>query len=178
MHLINDSGKVVAPLQQGPVHLLNYAQHVTSVIEQGCGSGRINFWKKAVSIIRESPVFGTGLNTYSRILKRDPDKATWWYAHNCYLQMTAETGLIGLASFLWMLFVLFRHGFNGCHQIKDLWPLTFLQGTIAGLSGFLVQSFFDNTFYTVQLGILMWFFIGLLVAVTRLNETTRRIVST
>ena len=63
-----------------------------SVLEQG-GSGRLAFWKKAISIIRSSPVCGTGLNTYTRIIKRDPDPKTWWYAHNCYLQMAAETGL-------------------------------------------------------------------------------------
>ena len=85
---------------------------------------------------------------------RNPDRSTWWYAHNCYLQMTAETGLLGLGCFLWMVYVLLRHGLNYCKQIKDLWPLTFLQGAVSGLFGFLVQSFFDNTFYTVQLSVL------------------------
>ncbi len=144
-------------------------ENVQSVLEQG-GSGRFAYWKKAISIIRSSPVYGTGLNTYSRIVRRDPDRGVWSYAHNGYLQMAAETGLVGLACFLWMLFVLLRNGLIYCKQIKDLWPLTFLQGAVTGLFGFLVQSFFDNTFYTVQLGILMWLIFGLTVAVTRLNE--------
>lgn len=133
------------------------------------GSGRFDYWKKAISIIRTSPVWGTGLNTYTKILKKDPDPRTWWYAHNGYLQMAAETGLLGLVCFLWMLLVLLWNGFNFCKHTKDLWPLTILQGTISGLFGFLVQSFFDNTFYVVQLGILMWLLFGLMVAVTRLN---------
>jgi putative inorganic carbon (hco3(-)) transporter len=143
-------------------------ESVESVLNQG-GSGRFVYWKKAIAIIRSSPVWGTGLNTYTRILKQDPGMKEWWYAHNCYLQMAAETGLIGLSCFLWMLFVLLRNGLYYCHQIKDIWPLTLLQGIISGLFGFFVQSFFDNTFYTVQLGVLMWMMFGLMVAVTRLN---------
>ena len=146
---------------------INYYFNIPNLIKQG-GSERYFFWKKAVSIIRSSPVYGTGLNTYSRIIMRNPDRTTWWYAHNCYLQLAAETGLAGLACFLWMLFVLLRHGLNYCKQIKDWWPLAILQGSVSGLFGFLVQSFFDNTFYTVQLGVLMWLIFGLMVAVIRL----------
>jgi len=103
---------------------------------------------------------------------RNPDPKTWWYAHNCYLQLTAETGIFGLVSFLWVLFVLLVHGSHYCRQIKDLWPLTFLQGAVCGLFGFLVQSFFDNTFYTVQLGMLMWLIFGLTSALTGLNQSS------
>ena len=143
-------------------------ESVESVLKQG-GQGRIAFWEKAVSIIRSSPVCGTGLNTYTRIIKKDPDMTKWWYAHNCYLQLAAETGLIGLLSFLWVLFVVLRNGLRYSCRTKDQWPLAFLQGAVSGLFGFLIQSFFDNTFYTVQLGVLMWLFFGLIVALTRLN---------
>jgi len=174
LHLINDNSgmgiqkkdlfqDIESILKQGPVHDVKF------ILEEG-GSGRFNFWMNAASIIRSSPVWGSGLNTYTRIIKRNPDQKTWWYAHNSYLQMAAEIGLVGLACFLWMLFVLLWHGLNYCKQIKDLWPLTFLQGALSGLFGLLVQSFFDNTFYTVQLSMLMWVIFGLMVAVTRLNS--------
>jgi len=143
-----------------------------SMLEQG-GSGRFTFWKKAISIIRTSPIWGTGLNTYGRILKLNPDIKTWWYAHNCYLQLTAETGVIGLAAFLWMLFVLLKNGLYHCYHINDLWQLTMLQGVVSGLFGFLVQSFFDNTFYTVQLGVLMWLLFGLMVSLMRLRTNAQ-----
>ena len=156
MRLISDSSRDVQK-----------EESVQSVLEHG-GSGRLAFWKKAISIIRSSPVCGTGLNTYTRIIERNPDKKTWWYAHNSYLQMAAETGLVGLACFLGMLFVLLKHGLTNCYQINS-WPLTFLQGSVSGLFGFLGQSFFDNTFYTVQLSMLMWMIFGLIVAVIRLN---------
>lgn len=160
--LINDSNPVPGEhIQTGD----SFSLTMSSLLEQG-GSGRRGFWKKAVSIIRTSPILGTGLNTYTRVLKRDPH-ASLWYAHNCYLQLAAETGLLGLACFLWVLFVLFQQGLIGCRAIEGLWPKIILQGTLAGLFGFLIQSFFDNTFYTVQLGVLLWMLIGLAVAVMR-----------
>ena len=100
------------------------------------GSGRFEYWKNAISIFRSSPVFGTGLNTYARIIMRDPNHGAWRYAHNCYLQMAAETGLLGLSCFLWMVFVLFWNSINSCHQIKDYWPLAILQGSYPVYQGF------------------------------------------
>jgi O-antigen ligase len=162
MNLINDNTRGVQE-----------EENVQSVFEQG-GSGRLDYWKQAVLVIRSSPIVGTGLNTYTRVIKRERDHGAWRYAHNCYLQMTAETGFLGLACFLSMLFVLFRHALNYCKKIEDVWLLTILQGIVSGLFGFLVQSFFDNTFYTVQLGMLMWFIFGLMVAVMRINTSSER----
>ena len=139
-----------------------------SILQEG-GSGRFAFWNKALSIIRSSPLYGTGLNTYSKIIQQDPNPQTWWYAHNCYLQMAAETGILGLACFLWMLFVLLQNGVVFCYRFNEWKALTLLQGTVASLFGFLVQSFFDNTLYTVQLNALFWVLVGLMVAVIRLN---------
>jgi len=135
LYLINDNNYEWRPQTVSP------SPSVQSVLEQG-GSGRVVYWKKAVSIIRTSPIWGTGLNTYTKCIKRDPNPKSWWYAHNCYLQMTAETGLLGLVCFLWVLFVLLRHGFRYCQELKDLWPLTILQGTVVGLSGFFGPKFF------------------------------------
>jgi putative inorganic carbon (HCO3(-)) transporter len=162
IYLINDNSGGVPVKNENLLYSIN--------LDSGdVGSGRLVMWKKAISIIRLSPVCGTGLNTYTKIIRRDPDPNTWWYAHNGYLQMAAETGLVGLACFLWMLFALLRQGLIYCKRIKDSWTLTVLQGTVSGLFGFLVQGFFDNTFYTVQLSMLMWMIFGLMAAVTRLT---------
>jgi len=162
LYLLNDNN-LGKGANNGSI-LNNIKPHLSNV-----GSGRVVFWKSAISIIRTSPIYGTGLNTYTRIIKRDPNPNTWWYAHNCYLQMAAETGLLGLSCFLGLLFVFFKNGFYYSHQIKDLWVLTLLQGSLSGLFGFLIQSLFDNTLYTVQLGVFLWIIFGFTVALTRLK---------
>jgi len=166
MELIKDS----SGSQQSISYKSGLRERTKTLLEEG-GSGRLAYWKNAISIIRSSPIVGTGLNTYTKIIQRNPDKRTWWYAHNCYLQMTAETGFVGLGCFLFMLFVLFKHGLFCHYQIKDEWILTSLQGALTGLFGLMVQSFFDNTLYSVQLSMLIWFMIGFAMALTRLGTS-------
>jgi len=43
-------------------------------------------------------------------------------------------------------------------------------GLLAGISGFLVQSFFDNNLYALQLVVLFWFMMGLTMAVINIEK--------
>jgi len=132
-------------------------------------TGREFYWQEALQIIKQYPLLGTGLNTYSQIAK--DYKIVWGgYAHNCYLQMAAEIGLIGLASFLWMQFELFKSSIIGLKSLKDDFLRLVLYGSLAGLSGFLIHSAFDTAFYSVQLGSLMWIAMGMLFAVTNISS--------
>jgi len=127
------------------------------------GMGRMGFWSEAIGVIKRFPVLGSGLNTYARM------GTQFGYAHNCYLQMAAEIGILGVAAFLFMLGVFFCSVFKALPAVKDPFLYAVLAGSMAGLIGFLVQSFFDTTFYSVQLGNLMWIFMGLIVAAKRLG---------
>ena len=126
------------------------------------GMGRFGFWEEAVSLIEKHPVFGSGLNTYS--------KSTNAYAHNCYLQMAAEIGIVGLLAFLAMIAVLFWQSLRSWATLKDPYWETLLAGSLAGFAGFLFQSAFDTTLYSVQLGNLMWIMMGLIVAISRISR--------
>ncbi|MDE2028299.1 MAG: O-antigen ligase family protein [Candidatus Omnitrophica bacterium] len=129
---------------------------------------RINFWKSAIFIIKKYPALGSGLNTYALMLKKF--SLPNWYAHNGYLQIGAETGLVGLSCFLWMLFVLFRQGIKGIGIGMGSWSNILLQAGLAGLLGFLGESFFDNSLVSVQLAVLFWLMTGFTVAVLNLNN--------
>jgi putative inorganic carbon (HCO3(-)) transporter len=128
------------------------------------GMGRVGFWNDGLRIIQRYPFFGSGLNTYSIM------GIQYGYAHNCYLQTTAEIGLVGLVAFLIMLGFVFYTPLRDLAGSRDPFLKAVLAGAMAGLLGFLVQSFFDTSFYSVQLGNLMWIFIGLLVAARRLSR--------
>ena len=132
---------------------------------EGSGLFRVNLWKEALSIVEDFPVLGTGLNTYSIVARNYKSvEGGGIYPHNSYLQMAAETGILGLASFLWILFVFFRTGFKFLNNKKN--PL--LIGLIAGILAFLIQAFFDTHLYSLQLVVLFWFMMGLTMAVIRL----------
>jgi len=132
-------------------------------------SNRLLYWQGTAQIIKEYPLFGTGLNTYSLIVGNYKQQFGG-YAHNCYLQMTAETGLFGLAAFLWMLFVLFRNSFKGLRLIEGRAYQLLLFGLLTGLLAFLIHGFFDTIFYSVQLSSLMWVIMGMIVTLQKIHE--------
>lgn len=133
---------------------------------------RVNLWREALSIMKDFPIFGCGLNTYSVVA---PGYKTslggGYYAHNSYLQMAAEMGVAGLAAFIWMLIRLFKASLKSIKAAKDGFYSDLLTGLSAGMLAFLVHSFFDVHFYALQLAVLMWFIMGLIIAVWRIAST-------
>ncbi len=127
------------------------------------GMGRAGFWGEAITLIKKNPLFGNGYNTYARLAK-----ATGYYAHNCYLQMAAEIGIPGLISFLVLMGFVFFGPLRDLSKMQDPFLHAVQAGALAGLSGFLAQSFLDTSFYSVQLSNLMWIFIGMIVALHRM----------
>lgn len=133
---------------------------------------RINILKESLQIIKDYPLFGCGLNTYSKVVK---NYKTYYYGgiypHNSFLQKAAETGLPGILAFFLVLFSFFitslRHIF--LHANKNN---TLVVGLLAGISAFLVHSFFDNNLYALQLVVLFWFMMGLTMAVINIERVS------
>lgn len=83
--------------------------------------------------------------------------------------MAAEIGALGLGAFLALMGVLFYSSVKILPKINYDFTGAVLNGSMAGLIGFLVQSFFDTSFYSVQLSNLMWLFMGLIIAARSLS---------
>jgi hypothetical protein len=62
------------------------------------GDGRVTASKVAMRMFSASPLLGTGLGSYGGLYPRMTDgNQVWYFAHNDYAQLLAETGLVGLA---------------------------------------------------------------------------------
>ncbi|MBU0548511.1 MAG: O-antigen ligase family protein [Candidatus Omnitrophica bacterium] len=131
-------------------------------------SARILLWRESLKIIRDYPLIGCGLNTYSIVAKKYKSfDEGGIYPHNSYLQKAAETGLCGLLAFLLVLCSFFRMGMRYLNQKKDYLALGFLSGILA----FLVHAFFDTHLYSLQLVVLFWYMLGLTVAIIQLRPS-------
>lgn len=141
---------------------------------------RKSIWEDSLVMIEERPFFGHGLNTYMRLFqfyRRTPGYNTIdppTYAHNCYIQLAAECGLIGLGSFAWILVTLWLEAVKKLRYTrqKALWDERILiTCLLSALAAFLVHSMFDTNFYSVQLSLIFWFMMGLLTSTYKLlNE--------
>jgi len=137
-------------------------------VVRGSNLERIQLWKEALRITKDYPLTGCGLNTYS-IVARDYKsfEGGGVYPHNSYLQMSAETGLLGLAAFLWFLFMFFKTGLHYFNRSKD----TLVLGLLAGILAYSIHAFFDTHLYSLQLVVLFWYMVGLTVAAIKLNQS-------
>ena len=73
----------------------------------GAAYARIALAEGAARMIRDHPALGVGLNNYSLVMRKY-DMASFGreglvIVHNIFLLIAAETGLIGLAVFLWLM---------------------------------------------------------------------------
>jgi len=104
-----------------------------------------------------------GLGTFMANFSKYLPNLNISYAHNCYLQILAETGIFTLSSFILFAVSLVYLGIKKFLRSRDF----VLLGLLSGMVGFLVHSFFEVNLYSLQLAFLFWVWAGLIV--TRLR---------
>jgi O-antigen ligase len=102
-------------------------------------------WRDTLALIREHPIAGVGLGAFETAYpsySRSDGSLTVSQAHNDYLQILADGGLIGGALALWFIVSLLRLVARGL-QSRDPLRAGLALGSGAGICGMLVHSFFD-----------------------------------
>ena len=112
--------------------------------------GRQDIWREAVPVIRDFWLTGTGVGTYQTAMalyQRAEIGALYNQAHNHYLQVAAEGGLLVGLPVVWTLWV-FAHE-AGAALERDRSGMYWLRvGAAAGLFGVAVQSVFETGLVT------------------------------
>lgn len=109
-------------------------------------SGRLHFWSVTWQVFLSSPVIGVGLDSLGVAFTRFD---TWpgvfriEQAHNDYLQVLAEAGILGFACVVAFVVILFRQAVARIAMMTDLFPRAVALGALAGCFGVLLHSFFD-----------------------------------
>ena len=85
------------------------------------------------------------------------------HSHNLYLQLVCDTGICGLAVFVLLMIGFYRMMFTAIAQETDRSAKIFQIAGVSGVSGFLLQSMTDYTFYNYRVMLLFWVMLGLSV---------------
>lgn len=114
-------------------------------------SGRNEIWNFLILLIKEKPFFGYGagvsLNTFFD---------TTLSAHNLYLQIALQVGILGLVCFVVFLFLLWRQFWNNRNRKVIRFSASFFIGILIYQT--LEVSLLQNNF---SLSLIQWFIIGL-----------------
>ena len=120
-------------------------------------------WQAALGMIMDRPILGHGVNTFmtSGLPYGIVGEPLFRDAHNSYLQMWAEAGIVGLAAFLWLLWGIVGLWRRAIRRLSDRPHDYLLLGLTAGLVAFLAQAAIDTNFYAMRQAFLFWTLAGM-----------------
>ena len=153
------------------------SRFVGSVNTEDPSTGRAHFWNVTIDIIRAHPLIGTGLGAFGVVYTRyDTHNGLYRLeqAHNDYLQVLSDGGVVGAALGLFFIIALFRMGMQR-RESGDEFRRGVATGALAGCFAVLVHSFFDFTLHTTSNALLFLILAALATLNGRVeNRNSRR----
>ncbi len=140
-------------------------------------SGRAQFWRGAVEVVKHYPVLGAGLGAFGVAYPPfDPLNGTFRLeqAHNDYLQILADAGIVGGALGLVFVVVLLRTGFARLSGSPDRFRRGVAAGALAGCVAVLVHSCFDFTLHMTSNALLFLVLAALATLDARIEDPDAR----
>jgi O-antigen ligase len=154
-------------------------------IARWAGNGRVPFWLAGWSMFLDAPVLGHGPHTFGLFYKKyvesflplpqwlgfDGRDVPW--AHNLYVEILAQEGIIGFASLTLLIVSAFAVGLRTRSGPEDVRLLG--AGALGALIGFCVASLIELTFLRHWVVIMFFVLLGCLHRLTQ-TELNRRVV--
>lgn len=112
---------------------------------------RLAYWKVTATIIREHPLRGVGFGEFRHAFDafRPEGAQRVLHAHNSYLELWAELGIIGLLAWLWLIGETLR----AANRV-DRW-------LAVAACAFALHNLVDFSLYVAQVNVLWWVLVGL-----------------
>ncbi|GAB4466237.1 MAG: O-antigen ligase family protein [Anaerolineales bacterium] len=154
------------------------AQDLISTDEYSWGT-RVDAWLVVLDIARVSPIIGLGFSNY------------YWYAqiftirgyrirfnsHSQFVDIIAQTGVLGLACFLWILFEIGRMAYRLMNELPEGFAKAYAYGIFASVFGSLMAAFLVDWLLPfaynigldgVRASVLPWIFFGGLISIEQI----------
>lgn len=133
-------------------------------------SQRFSIWETTMVLIKENPIIGVGPGNFGSVhlerYRKGGDKFGWWgenyHAHNLYLQIASESGIIGLFIFIYLIWKIIKGGYYLICVEKDPFMLGMRIGVFSAFLGFLFWSIAECT-YTGEFSPSSFFHINLVI---------------
>ena len=109
-------------------------------------SDRLIWWQTAYLIFKQHILFGCGFCNYSVLFKtfRPELVVNTLYAHNIIFQLLADTGVMGLGCFGWIIFSFYK---KIIHEIKNGSDKIYFKAIAVSITLFLLLNLDDYSFF-------------------------------
>jgi O-antigen ligase len=119
-------------------------------------------WQATLRMLEDHPIFGTGLYGFRRSIQAYRGgvyQEDLIYPHNIVLNFWTETGLLGLAAFIWLLVQAFRVAWRGWTSGPVQWRALQL-GIGLAIVAIIVHGMLDVPYFKNDLALAFWTFLG------------------
>ena len=123
---------------------------------------RLGYWKAIPAMVGDFFLLGSGPGTFGLIYPEYRLILGWEtkMAHNNYLQMFVEAGIVGLSAFLWIWVRFLRMGYR-LINVEDKDKIIIV-GCFSGIIGFMAHSLVDFGLYIPGIAMTVFLFLGLM----------------
>ncbi len=162
---------IILFLQFGPSHQTDRAKSIVD-FSNSTNVGRFNMWETGIRMWKDKPILGFGdidlYNSYLTYRTPTGDEPAG-HLHNNYVHLLVTLGGAGLLTVLFLFFMILRTEF-GIFSANKMDPLirNISLGAISVFSGFMVNGIFEWNFGDHEIMVLVWFTVGLCLAVERM----------
>ena len=164
-------------------NLTKHIESMSNVSTDASNLERINRWNCAIRMFEERPAFGWGSGTYafqyapfqhsSEITVISTNFGTKGNAHSEYLGVLAESGVVGLLSFLVLLFFVFYKASVLYIKLEDKELKTLLLSVILALVSYFTHGVLNNYLDTDKASVPVWTCIAIIVAMDIYHSKTK-----
>ena len=138
---------------------------------------RVTLWKTGLYMYKDNPVIGVGMGNYYTRYKEFVTKYPAldighdaYSVHNSYIKVAAETGTVGILSFLSIYITYFIYLIRLYFKQNDELGKIIAAGIFVGSVTFMVQNLSNNLIFIPQLNIIFWLVGGLAIAFLHNNQ--------
>ncbi|MBD3308073.1 tetratricopeptide repeat protein, partial [candidate division KSB3 bacterium] len=109
---------------------------------------RLPLWKSALHLVKEFPLWGSGLGTFEYVFLRYrppeiPQGRHAFHAHNDYLELLIEMGIPGLLLMIWAMWRFCRYVLSAYFRTDDPLFTNIALGGLTGCFALFIHSLFD-----------------------------------
>ena len=173
-------GVLVAPrpILKRAESILNAATAEAKSETEGPPEFRVDIWRTSLRIAARYPLTGVGLHNSIDLYDRFKDATSWEsrvpHAHNNYIQLLVERGVVGLAAFGYFVVTLVKLFLSSYRSARSPTTRVISLAGFGATVGFLIEGFFEYTFGDYEIMVIIYTLAAAAVASRRREELIGR----
>ncbi|WP_297097385.1 O-antigen ligase family protein [uncultured Draconibacterium sp.] len=166
--------------EESSANMMTHISSMSNISSDASNLERINRWSCAVRMFADKPVVGYGPGTYmfkyaKYQLSKDrtiisTNSADGGNAHSEYLGPMAESGVLGLATYLLIIIVVIYTAVNTYTRLTDYRLRSIVLAALVGLVTYYIHGFLNNFLDTDKISVPFWGFTAMIVAIDILSR--------